>query len=34
MNNKSSVIGFALIGIILVLFSWYNTTQYLSLIHI
>ncbi len=28
MNNKSSVIGFALIGIILVLFSWYNTTQY------
>ena len=29
MNNKrSSIIGFALIGIILLLFSWYNTKQY------
>lgn len=28
MNNKNSVIGFAIIGIILVLFSWYNTTQF------
>ena len=28
MNNRSSIIGFALIGIILVLFSWYNTTQF------
>ena len=29
MNDKrSSIIGFALIGIILLLFSWYNTKQY------
>ncbi|MBO4769119.1 MAG: membrane protein insertase YidC [Bacteroidales bacterium] len=28
MKNRSSIIGFALIGIILVLFSWYNTTQF------
>jgi len=29
MNNKrSSIIGFALIGIILVLFSWYNSNEY------
>ena len=26
--NKSSVIGFALIGIILLGFSWYNSVQY------
>ena len=29
MNSKrSSIIGFALIGIILLLFSWYNTNQF------
>jgi len=27
-ENRSTIIGFALIGIILLLFSWYNTKQY------
>lgn len=27
-NKRSSIVGFALIGIIMLLFSWYNTKQY------
>ena len=27
-NNRSSIVGFALIGIILLVFSWYNTKQF------
>ena len=27
-ENRNTIIGFALIGIILLLFSWYNTKQY------